>query len=77
VDFTRARYAVYYSIGYSLGDFEQSEKRLHRPGQKGSVTYYHIVTKDSIDEKIYATLTARKNVVDCIYTLMRETVWTA
>lgn len=72
VDFTRARYAIYYSIGYSLGDFEQSEKRLHRPGQKQSVTYYHLVTQKSIDEKIYQMLTARKNVVDGIYTLMRE-----
>ena len=72
VDFTRARYGIYYSIGYSLGDFEQSEKRMHRPGQKRAVTYYHLVVKDSVDEKIYAALTARKNVVDCIYTLMKE-----
>ena len=32
VDFTRSAYGVYYSIGFSNGDYEQSLARLDRPG---------------------------------------------
>jgi len=32
LDLTLARYAIYYSLGFSLGDYSQSMARLHRPG---------------------------------------------
>ena len=32
IDLTRASYCVYYSVGFSLGDYEQSLARVHRPG---------------------------------------------
>lgn len=63
VDLTRARYCVYYSLGYSLGDYEQSLARIHRPGQKQSVSYYHLIAKDTVDERVYAALEARRDVV--------------
>ena len=33
VDLTKARVGIYYSLGFSLIDYQQSRKRLHRPGQ--------------------------------------------
>lgn len=66
IDLTRARYCVYLSLGFSLGDYEQSLARVHRPGQDHSVTYLHLVAQRSVDEKVYATLRARKQVVEAI-----------
>lgn len=66
IDLTRANYCVYFSLGFSLGDYEQSLARVHRPGQTKSVSYYHLVAKDSIDQKVYAALESRKEVVQAI-----------
>lgn len=66
VDLTRAAYCVYLSTGFSLGDYEQSLARVHRPGQDRTVFYYHIVAKGTVDEKVYAALRARKKVVEAI-----------
>ena len=66
IDLTRARYCIYYSLGFSLGDYMQSRARVHRPGQTRPVTYYHLVADKTVDAKVYAALAARKEVVDYI-----------
>lgn len=63
VDLTRARYAIYYSLGFSLGDYEQSLARIHRAGQTRPVFYYHLVAKNTVDQKVYQALRDRKDVV--------------
>lgn len=63
VDFTAARFAVHYSVGFDRGDYEQSMARLHRQGQNFSVTYFRIVAERSIDEKIYQVFEGRAHVV--------------
>jgi SNF2 family DNA or RNA helicase len=63
VSMVRARYCIYYSIGYSLGDYEQSLARLQRPGQTSQVTYIHLVARDTVDEKVYDALEKRKEVI--------------
>lgn len=63
VDFTRAAIAVLYSIDFSLGNYEQMLKRLHRPGQKRPVRFYHLVAEDSIDGRIYSALKRRESVI--------------
>lgn len=68
IDLTRARYCIYYSVGYSLGDYEQSLARVHRPGQTRSVIYYHLIAKNSVDESVYAALSKRKQVIEEILT---------
>ena len=66
VDITRSRYCIYYSLGFSLGDYDQSLARIHRPGQQREVTYYHLIAKDTVDEQVYAALDARRDVVTSI-----------
>lgn len=63
IDLTRARYGIYYSITYSLGDFEQSQARIHRPGQTQNTTYVHLLAKGTVDEKIYKALAKRKQII--------------
>jgi len=64
IDLTRACYAFYYSLGFSLGEYLQSLGRLMRPGQTRCVRYYHLVSPGTVDEHIYAALRERRSVVD-------------
>jgi SNF2 family DNA or RNA helicase len=66
IDLSRAAYAFYYSIGFSLGDYEQSLARLRRPGQTRCVRYYHMVAKDTVDEEVYEALSERRDVIGAV-----------
>jgi SNF2 family DNA or RNA helicase len=66
IDLTRARYCVYYSHDFSLGNDAQTRARVHRPGQTRAVTYIHLVAQDTIDEDIRAALEKRADVVETV-----------
>jgi hypothetical protein len=66
LDLFKACYCAYYSLGFSLGEYEQSLARLHRPGQTRCVRYYHLVAKGTVDEAVYAALRERRNVVEAV-----------
>ncbi|WP_447983808.1 DEAD/DEAH box helicase [Nitrospira sp. Nam74] len=72
IDLTRAAHAIYFSLGYSLEHYEQSRKRVHRPGQTRTVRYYHLVARGTIDRAVYAALKARKDVVEYILELKKK-----
>lgn len=64
IDLTRAAHCVYYSLGFSLAQYEQSLARTHRPGQTRPVTYYHLIASSSIDRYVYRTLRQRRDVIN-------------
>lgn len=64
IDCTRASHCCYYSIGHSLGDFDQSLARLRRPGQTKTCRYYHFVVKNTVEETIYTALQNKRDVVE-------------
>jgi hypothetical protein len=66
IDLTRAAYCCYYSLGFSLGDYEQSLARLRRPGQTRMVRYYHMVAGGTVDETVYKALRERGDVVNAV-----------
>lgn len=66
IDLTRAAIAIYYSVGFSLGDFLQVGKRYHRPGQTRHTTSIHLIAANTVDEKVYAALSERKSVVETV-----------
>lgn len=72
IDLTRACHAIYYSIGYSPGEFDQSVRRLRRPGQTRAVRYYHLVAKDTIDRKVRLALRQKKNAIEKILSDVRR-----
>jgi hypothetical protein len=53
---------VFLSLPWSLELFEQTIGRLHRSGQRHDVWVYVLLTKDTVDEKIYAALHEKKSV---------------
>jgi SNF2 family DNA or RNA helicase len=72
IDLTRAAHAGYYSMGYSLGDYEQSLKRTHRHGQTRPVTYHHFIVRNTKDEAVYEALRERKSVVEAMISASRR-----
>lgn len=64
IDLTAARYVIWYSLSFSLGDYEQANARCHRPGQTRPVAVYHLVADGTIDQSIYRALSKRRKVVD-------------
>jgi SNF2 family DNA or RNA helicase len=65
-DFTLARLVCYYSTGFRLGNYLQSRKRVHRPGQTRPVVYYHLLAKDTIDEIVLRAIEARWDLVESV-----------
>jgi len=66
IDLTRSCYGVYFSLGYSLGDYDQSVARLHRPGQTRCVRFYHLIAEHTVDRLVYKALDERREVVQLI-----------
>lgn len=66
IDLTRAALAVFYSLGFSLGEYLQARKRVHRPGQTRRVRYYHLIAPQTVDQQIYDALSKRQDVVTSI-----------
>jgi SNF2 family DNA or RNA helicase len=66
IDLSRACHAIYYSLNFSLGDYLQSRKRIHRPPQARPVRFYHLVATKTVDELIYTALAKRQNVVESV-----------
>jgi SNF2 family DNA or RNA helicase len=67
IDLTMASTAIMYSIGFSLGDYEQAVGRLHRPGAQKKVTIIHLVVKDSVDEHLYRALDEKRDAVAAVF----------
>ena len=70
IDLTRARVSIYYSTGFSLGDYEQSLARIHRPGQTRPVAYYHLLARGTIDVRVQRALEERADLIELL--LSRE-----
>ncbi|MBA0088075.1 MAG: DEAD/DEAH box helicase [Acidobacteria bacterium Pan2503] len=71
-DFTRARYAVFYSVGWSLKDYVQARARIHRPGQTLPVVYYHLVAPGPVDEIVLRALARRQEMAETVLKEMKE-----
>lgn len=74
ISLVRSPYAIFYSHVYSLGDYEQAVKRIHRPGQTRRSFVYHLVARDTVDEKITAALKRKSDIAEYIVDDYRKLV---
>ena len=51
---------VWFGLTWSLELYQQANARLHRQGQKNAVRIYHILAKNTIDEKVIQVLNGKK-----------------
>jgi SWI/SNF-related matrix-associated actin-dependent regulator 1 of chromatin subfamily A len=50
---TVARNVIFYDLPWNQATTEQAEDRCHRTGTTETVNIYYLITKDSVDEKVY------------------------
>lgn len=56
ITLTAASTMVFYSLDYSMSNYEQTRARIHRVGQRQPCTYIHLVAKGTVDEKVLKAL---------------------
>lgn len=56
ITLTAASTMVFYSLDYSMSNFEQTKARIHRVGQKYNCTYIYLIAKRTVDVKVLKAL---------------------
>ena len=56
ITLTAADTMVFYSLDYSMSNFEQAKARIHRVGQRSPCTYLYLVAAGTVDEKVLQAL---------------------
>ncbi len=72
IDLTAARFCMYFSEPWSLGQHEQTLARVHRPGQTRTVYYYYLVASGTVDEDVRKSLEEKAEVVDIVMSGIRD-----
>jgi len=66
IDLTQSEYLVFYSLSYSLGDYQQAIARVHKKTQVNHVHCIRLIAEGTIDEKIVKALDGKREIVDYI-----------
>lgn len=69
VNLQQADTCIYFSPPLASSLFEQSKKRIHRVGQDKPCTYYELVSKGTVEEKIYDTLAMRRDYTEKLFAM--------
>lgn len=69
VNLQQADTCIYFSPPLASSLFEQSKKRIHRVGQDEPCTYYELVSKGTVEEKIYDTLAMRRDYTEKLFAM--------
>lgn len=72
ISLIRSHYAIYYSIGYSLGEYRQSRARLRRDGQTKQINYIHLIVRNTVDELIMQAIHAKQDIAQYIVEHQQE-----
>lgn len=57
---------VWYGLTWSLEKYQQANARLHRQGQRDAVIVHHIVTENTMDERVLAVLKSKDQRQDAL-----------
>jgi len=58
---TAASTMVFYSLDYSMSNYEQCRARIHRAGQKFPCAYIHLLARNTVDLKVMQALKNKAN----------------
>jgi len=72
ITLTAADTAIFYSMDFSLANYEQAKARIHRVGQRNTVTHIHLIAAGTVDEKIFEALREKKNLAELVVDRWRE-----
>ena len=66
ITLTAASTMVFYSLDYSMANFEQAKARIHRVSQKYPCQYIYLIAKDTVDRKILRALRNKVNLAKAL-----------
>ena len=66
ITLTAASTMVFYSMDYSMSNFEQTKARIHRVGQKNACTYIYLIAKGTVDEIVLKALKDKANLAKAL-----------
>jgi len=73
ITLTAADTVIFYSTTFGYADYEQARARIHRVGQTAtSVTYIHLITKNTIDEDILEALREKRDVAQYVVDKLKK-----
>ena len=66
ITLTAASTMVFYSLDYSMSNFEQTKARIHRAGQRMPCTYIYLLAAGTVDDKVLAALKDKANLAKAL-----------
>lgn len=64
-------HAIWFGLTWSLEQYEQANKRLHRQGQEHPVVIHHLVVQGGMDESVIEALESKGNIQDALLNALR------
>lgn len=69
ITLTAASTMVFYSLDYSMSNFDQAKARIHRVGQKRNCHYIYLIATGTVDKKVLRSL---RDKIDLAKTLVDD-----
>lgn len=66
ITLTAASTMVFYSLDYSMSNFEQAKARIHRVSQSRKCQYIYLLAENTVDEKVYSALQNKKDLATAL-----------
>lgn len=66
ITLNKASYMIFIDVPWTAGVFEQAQDRIHRIGTKDPVFIYHLITKDTIDERVNEIVSDKGAIADYV-----------
>ena len=63
---TAASTMCFYSLDYSMSNFEQAKARIHRISQRENCHYIYLVAKNTVDVKVLRALRNKVNLAKAL-----------
>lgn len=65
---------IWFGLAWSLEQYEQANKRLHRQGQKHPVVIHHLVVQGGMDEDVITALQRKGNTQEALMTALKARI---
>ncbi len=63
---TAASKLAFVELGWTPGEHDQAEDRIHRIGQKNTANIYYLIGKNTIDNEIFDLISAKREITDSV-----------
>ena len=65
---------MWFGLTWSLEQYEQANKRLHRQGQRHPVIVHHLVVQGSMDEDVIESLRAKGDTQEALMDALKARI---